>query len=119
MSHIVQIRTQINDEVALALACRRLGLPEPVHRTVTLFQTEATGLAVELPGWKYPVVCDVASGQVQYDHYGGRWGNETQLQKLLQFYAVEKTKLEARKSGQTATEQLLADGSIAVQIVAV
>lgn len=118
MSHIEQIRTQINDEVALQLACRRLGLPEPVHGIVTLFQTEATGHVIELPGWMYPVVCDVASGQVQYDHYRGRWGDEAQLQKLLQIYAVEKTKLEARKAGQTATEQTLPDGSIAVQIVA-
>ena len=118
MSHIVQIRTQINDEVALRLACHRLALPEPFTRTVKLFQTEATGHAVELPGWKYPVVCDVTTGQLQYDHFEGRWGDEAQLQRLLQAYAVEKTKLEARKAGQTATEQTLADGSIAVQIIA-
>jgi len=118
LSHIVQIRTQINDAVALGLACRRLELPEPVLRTVILFRTEATGHAVQLPDWKYPVVCNVSTGQMQYDNYGGRWGDKAHLHKLLQTYAVEKTKLEARKQGQSATEQTLADGSIVVQIIA-
>lgn len=118
MSHIVQICTQINDAVALGLACRRLSLPEPVRGTATLFRTEATGHVVRLPDWKYPVVCDVTTGQLQYDHFGGRWGDEAQLHRFLQAYAVEKTKLEARKAGQTATERTLADGSIAVQIIA-
>jgi len=118
MSHIVQIRTQINDEVALGLACRRLALPEPVFRTTRLFSSEATGHVVQLPDWRYPAVCDVTTGQIQYDNYGGRWGDEAQLHRFLQMYAVEKTKLEARKVGQTATEQMLADGSICTQIVA-
>ncbi|MDZ4687347.1 MAG: DUF1257 domain-containing protein [Planctomycetaceae bacterium] len=118
MSHIVQIRTQINDEIALGLACRRLALPEPEWRTVRLFNSEATGHVVQLPDWKYPVVCNVTTGQLQYDNYGGQWGDEAQLHRFLQIYAVEKTKLEARKVGQTATEQTLADGYICVQIVA-
>ncbi len=29
MSHIVSIRTRVTDAVALAAACRRLGLPKP------------------------------------------------------------------------------------------
>jgi hypothetical protein len=57
MSHIVQIQTEIRDPAALAAACRRLELPQPVQRTVRLFSAEAPGLAVELPGWRYPVVC--------------------------------------------------------------
>ncbi|HUQ71030.1 MAG TPA: DUF1257 domain-containing protein [Planctomycetaceae bacterium] len=118
MSHIVQIRTQIKDEVALGLACRRLALPELEWRTIRLFSSEATGHVVQLPDWRYPVVCNVTTGQIQYDNYGGRWGDEAQLHRFLQMYAVEKTKLEARKVGQTATEQTLADGSICVQIVA-
>jgi hypothetical protein len=32
-------------------------------------------------------------------------------------YAVEKTKLEARKKGHTVTEQALQDGSIKLQII--
>ena len=73
-------------------------------------------MAVALPGWRYPVVCQTDSGDVKYENYGGRWGDPGQLDRFLQAYAVEKVKLEARKQGQTAVEQPLADGSIRVQI---
>ena len=118
MSHTVQIKSQVKDAAAVAAACRRLGLPEPVHATVRLFRGDATGLAVQLPGWRYPVVCDVSSGELKYDDYQGRWGNAAQLHQFLQAYAVEAVKLQACRQGQTATEQALADGSIRVQIVA-
>ena len=73
MSHIVKVTTQIRDAAAVAAACRRLGLTEPVDETVRLFSAQAKGLAVRLPNWRYPVVCDLASGQLQYDNYGGHW----------------------------------------------
>ena len=73
LSHIVQIQTQVRDAAAVQAACRRLGLPAPEQGTVKLFSGEATGLAVQLPDWKYPVVCDTASGQLQYDDFEGRW----------------------------------------------
>ena len=116
MSHIVTISTEIRDGEALQLACRRLALPEPAHRTVHLFSRSVSGLAVELPGWNYPVVCDLASGQVQYDNYGGAWGEQQQLSRLLQAYAVEKAKLEAHRKGFSVIEQPLSDGSIKLTI---
>ncbi len=116
MSHIVLIRTQVRDPVAITAACSRLQLPAPVQRTVRLFSAEATGLAVELPGWRYPIVCQTDTGEVKYDDFGGRWGDRRQLDKFLQAYAVERVKLEARRQGQTAIEQPLADGSIRIQI---
>ena len=61
MSHIVTIKTEVRDPQAVASACRRLGLPEPVHGTATLFSGEATGLLVKLPDWLYPVVLDTAT----------------------------------------------------------
>jgi hypothetical protein len=116
VSHIVTIKTQIRDAEAVQLACRRLGLPPPVHGTSRLFSGPVTGLAVQLPGWNYPAVCDLASGQVQYDNYGGAWGDQKELKKFIQMYAVEKARLEARKRGHTVTEQSLADGSIKLSI---
>lgn len=116
MSHIVTITTQVRDPAAVTAACQRLQLPAPQHRTVKLFSSEATGLAVELPHWRYPVVCQTETGQLHYDNFGGRWGEGSQLQRFLQMYSVEKTKLEARKAGRTAIEQALPDGSIRVQI---
>lgn len=116
MSHIVSIKTQVKDPLAVQAACRRLQLPEPSHRTVTVYSTEATGLVVELPGWRYPLVCNTESGELKYDTFRGRWGDETQLYKFLQIYAVEKAKIEARRQGHSVQEQALADGSIRVQI---
>ena len=56
MSHVVQIQTQVRDPQAIEAACERLGLGRPVAGTAKLFSSEATGLAVQLPGWRYPVV---------------------------------------------------------------
>ena len=116
MSHIVQIQTQIRDPIALTTACGRLKLPAPTIRTVQLFSAQATGWAVELPGWRYPVVCQTDTGQLQYDNFEGRWGEQTQLNRLLQMYAVEKAKSEARRQGYAVTEQQLENGSIKVLI---
>ena len=116
MSHIVTIATKVRDPVAIAAACLRLGLPQPVHGTSQVFTTEATGYAVQLPEWRYPVVCDTATGTVHYDNYQGKWGNSQQLDQFLQAYAVEKARLEACRNGHTVTEQPLSDGSIKLTI---
>ncbi len=116
MSHIVSIRTRVTDALALAAACRRLGLPEPAAGTATLYSGQATGLVVQLPGWHYPVVIDQLSGEVKFDNYNGAWGSQSELDKLLQGYAVEKARIEARRAGHTVTEQSLADGSIKLTI---
>jgi hypothetical protein len=116
MSHIVTIKTKINDEAALAAACRRLGLEQPVRGTATLFTSKAEGLIVKLPGWNYPVVADIATGEFKFDNYNGHWGKPEELDKLLQAYAVEKAKIEARRVGNTVTEQALANGSIKLTI---
>jgi hypothetical protein len=116
MSHIVQIKTEVRDGIAVQAACQRLGLEAPVLGTVTLFATEARGLLVRLPGWIYPVVFDTRSGQVRFDNYGGRWGEQVQLDRFLQAYAVEKTKIEARRKGHIVFEQTLDNGSIKLTV---
>lgn len=116
MSHIVQIQTQVRDATAVDAACRRLGLPPPVQRTAKLFSSTATGLTVQLPGWTYPVVFDVANGSVKFDNFQERWGKQRELDKFLQAYACERAKIEARKKGHTVSEQTLADGSIKLTI---
>ena len=118
MSHIVTIRTALRDTVALAAACRRLGLAEPVAGTAQLFSSEATGLVIHLPQWNYPVVVDSVTGEVRYDNFGGSWGDIAHLHRLLQRYAIEKTMIEARRKGQTVLEQALADGSVKLTIQA-
>ncbi len=116
MSHLVQISTKARDPAAIGAACRRLGLAEPVQGTATVFETEATGLLLRLPDWKYPAVIDIASGDVKFDNYNGEWGAQEHLDRFLQMYAVEKAKIEARRAGQVVTEQALTDGSIKLTI---
>lgn len=116
MSHIVTIRTEIRDESALSAACRRLKLEPPNRETVQLFSSEATGHAVRLPEWRFPVVCDLTNGQIEFDNFGGRWGDQKQLDALVQKYTIEKTKLEARRAGHTVTEQELQNGSVKLTI---
>ena len=116
MSHIVTIQTEVRDAEALGLACRRLELGEPVHKTVPLFSGEATGYAVRLPDWRYPVVFDVDQGQVCYDNFEGHWGKPAHLNRLLQHYGVEKCRLEARRKGHAVLENQLSDGSIKLTI---
>lgn len=117
MSHIVTIQTKVHDPAAVAVACKRLQLPEPRQGTVELFSGQAEGLIVQLPGWEYPLAIDTLTGSVRYDNYGGSWGAQEHLDRFLQLYAVEKAKLEARKKGYTVSEQSLNDGSIKVQII--
>ena len=116
MSHIVDIATQVRDPLAVTAACRRLRLPEPVRGKTKLFSGEATGLSVRLPDWKYPIVCDTATGKVHYDNYDGVWGDAKELNRFLQMYAIEKARLEARKQGHTVTEQPLPNGSVRLTI---
>lgn len=91
MSHIVTVQTEVRDATAVRAACKRLGLAEPILGTTRLFQGEVNGLAVQLPGWQYPVVADLATGQLKFDDFGGRWGNRKDLDRFLQIYAAEKS----------------------------
>ena len=116
MSHIVEIATEVRDPAAVQLACARLRLEEPARGTARLFSGEASGLLIELPGWRYPLVCDTDCGTLRYDNFEGRWGAQQELDRFLQAYAVEKAKLEARRKGHTVTEQPLQDGSVRVTV---
>jgi hypothetical protein len=116
MSHIVRIRTQIRDPVAIQAACTRMRLPTPEQGTFQLYTSAATGWAVSLPDWVYPVVCQTDTGELAYDNFNGVWGDVAHLQRFQQAYAVEKTRLEARRQNCSITEQPLRDGSVRLTI---
>jgi hypothetical protein len=116
LSHIVTIDIEVRDVAALRAACNRLGLPAPEEREVKLFSGTKTGHAVRFPGWRYPAVCDLTTGEVHYDNYQGRWGDQKHLDAFKQAYAVEKAKLEARKKGYPVTERKLDNGEIRLEV---
>ena len=116
MSHIVRIQTEVRDAAAVCAACQRRGLPEPIHGKHVVFREEVEGLGVHLRDWQYPAVCQLAQGTIHYDNFGGRWGEQRELDAFMQAYAVERARIEARKRGHTITEQSLADGSIKLTV---
>ena len=116
MSHVVTIKTQIKYRVALRAACVRLKLAVPIEGEVELYQGKVRGWRVDLPGWRYPVVCQLEQRQVLYDNFEGRWGDQKELDKLLQAYAVEQARIVAQRAGHSVTEQRLSDGSIRLSI---
>ena len=116
MSHIVEVKTECRDPAAVAAACARMRLPPPTQGTARLYEGEASGLLVKLPGWLYPAVVDTASGSVRYDNYGGAWGEPSELGRFLQAYAVAKATAEAKRRGHAVAEQALPDGSIRLSI---
>ena len=116
MSHIVEIKTEVRDEAAVRLACQRLHLPRPIRGTYELYSSSETGLGIELPKWKYPVVANTETGQLRFDNFKGRWGAQEHLDSFLQLYSVEKAKIEARRKGHSVVEQQLENGSIKVTV---
>src|SRR4051812_34306904 len=112
MSHIVTIQTKVRDPAAVMAACGRMRLAAPTIGTAVLYGGEVNGLIVRLKDWTYPVVVDLTTGDVKFDNFEGRWGDQAHLDKFLQLYAVEKATLEARAKGYPVTEQVLEDGGI-------
>ena len=116
MSHIVQITTEIKSEAAVQAACRQLKMPPAKHGTFELYSSMETGLGIELPRWRYPVVADLQTGTLKFDNYDGRWGEQCLLDKFHQRYTVEAATIAARKAGHSVAEQSLEDGSIKLTI---
>jgi hypothetical protein len=117
MSYIVTIQTKVRDQAAVAAACARMNLANPEAGTAKLFGGQVSGLLVRLPGWTYPAVVDLASGDVRFDNFEGRWGDRAHLDRFIQLYSVELVKLQARANGYPVTEQALEDGGIRLQII--
>ena len=112
MSHIVQIQTEIRSEPAVQAACKRLQLPPAKQGTFELYGSKETGLGIELPQWRYVVVANTETGQLRFDNYEQRWGEQKHLDEFLQRYAVEAATIAARKQGHSIVESRLDDGSV-------
>ena len=57
---------------------------------------------MQLPGWTYPLVCDLASGELKYDNFSGRWGDQARLDAFLQAYAVERARPKPARRASSA-----------------
>jgi hypothetical protein len=84
----LSIQTEVRVPAAIRSACDGLRLPEPVFGEAKLLSSPAAGWAVQLREWRYPVVADVNTGKLHYDNYGGHRGEQKELHRFLQAYAV-------------------------------
>ncbi|MEK6852724.1 MAG: hypothetical protein AABX59_02490 [Nanoarchaeota archaeon] len=87
-------------------------LGEGNHR---LHSESCQGFGFQIQGWQKPCVIE-ADGTVSYDNYNGNWGNQKDLDTIVQRYTVEKTKMEARKKGYSIFEKIQKDGSVKLTI---
>ena len=77
--------------------------------------SEQAGSLLVLLGLDGAILAGNGPGQFQ-GSVNGAWGEQKELDKLLQMYAVEKARIEARKAGHQVVEQALSDGSIKITI---
>lgn len=116
MSHIVTVKAEVKDEMAVRAACLRLKWEQPTFGKHKVYVVDREGLGVKAPDWSYPIVCDLQSGQVHYDNFNGHWGEQRHLDAFMQAYAIERAKLEAQKNGYSVYEESLTDGSIKLTV---
>ena len=116
MSHTVTIKTMLTDIQAIQAACQRLKLAPATQGEVRLFDRVASGIGVQLDGWRFPI-CVESDGNLLFDNFGGFWGLPEKLEQFQQAYAVEKAKQEARKQGFQCSESVMADGSIRLNVM--
>jgi len=82
MSHTLKMSNVKLDLEKVKQAAAFLKLRVKENQTVQFYDhSTAKGLAVELPGWRYPLVIG-NDGQMTYDNYNGQWGKTQELQKL-------------------------------------
>ena len=115
MSHTMNIETEIHDISVLATVCSKLNLnmEQGEHRLYD--GTVAKGVAVRLPGWRYPAVVG-DDGRISYDNYNGSWGKQGELGKLTAHYGLEKAKVEARRKGYSVFESVADNGNLQLKI---
>lgn len=112
MSHTTTIELEIKSLSALATACRETSTPFEEMTSVRLFDGTIIEdcFAFTPSGWKFPVAAK--DGQLKYDNYEGKWGEDSELNRVKQRYAVNVQKEAARSRGYRVREERLTDGRV-------
>ena len=83
MSHKLSLKDVRLSHASVIRAARFLGLSYKEHDTVQFYdQAVVTGLSVQLPGWRFPVVIADRDQTVSYDNYRGNWGDSKEVSRL-------------------------------------
>lgn len=97
-SHTAQMKVEYRDLAALKSAVEAMGgtwIGPGCHK---LYEASYSGNAFKFSSWKFPCVLD-ASGTLQYDNFGGTWGNADQLDKLKSAYTLSVAEQAALAQG--------------------
>lgn len=97
MPRVVTIQTQLHDPLAVAAACRQLGLPSPVFREACFAGQVIHDYLIEPASGCAPVVLDTLTGLMRClceegDHFPNR-----HLNRFLRAYIAEKARRLARQ----------------------
>jgi hypothetical protein len=118
MSHIATVKTKIKDLGILeeVLKQQNIDLLRKQHQ-VELYSNSVQAIAsFRLPKWKFPIAVK-ADGSIAFDNYKGKWGNQTQLNKVLQAYSRKVVMKQAKRMGMTTTTKTGKDGSLVMTLV--
>jgi hypothetical protein len=110
-SHTTTVKVEFRSMSALARAVERLGgraIGEGSHR---LYSSTEAGYAVQLPGWRYPIVAR-SDGQLAMDHYNGSWGDPRDIDRLTRVYILEA----AREAADAIGWMIVAEDDSAITI---
>lgn len=99
MSHVVTCKVEMKNRDALNAAIDHLGLENLGQGNHRLYGRSVDGVGLKLPDWNYPVVINPETGEAFYDNYGGSWGKQLELDKLVQRYSIEVAEAQAMESG--------------------
>lgn len=116
MSHTVKRQSAFTDQAIVDRTARHLGAEVVGHGKHRLYGGTQTGYGVKLPGWRYPIVIDLKTGDIKMDNYGGSWGAEERLADFRQRYTVEGQKKVAEQKGHKVREMALPNGDIELHV---
>ncbi|MDP1711989.1 MAG: hypothetical protein Q8K86_05980 [Candidatus Nanopelagicaceae bacterium] len=112
MSHVATVQIELKDMEVLKAVCAKHKIPLRIGpHTVELYSGHvACDASFKLPGWRYPVA--VVGKELKMDNFLGRWGQQKELDAVVQGYAVEKTTKQARSMGYSVSQQQKTDGTV-------
>ena len=115
MSHTMNIQASLKDMAIVELVCQKLGVKISEVKDHKLFNTTERGRAIQLEGWRYPMVIK-EDGSVAFDNYNGSLGKTELMSEFRAHYGIEAAKSAARKAGYSYYETVEENGDLKLTI---
>jgi hypothetical protein len=113
MSHTTRRKSALKNADLIKAAVEQMpGAKFLGQQTVKQFGSAINGVAVQLPGFKYPIAINTQTGEISSDTFNGHWGKPELIDKLAQNYGIEVAKAEAEQLRGKFDMVTLDDGSV-------